>query len=330
MATYSRTTPREAARHPEAGTRHDRALALADGAGRADADARVVSAAGATAPGAALHGRYMSNQLEHEYAALADQLDALEHDIRHARKVSRVAQRPPARTRAASPEPHGEPVVLPDGARVLVRPIEPADGPQLRAGFDRLDAGSRYQRFLAPIDYLSQRQLDYLTRIDHESHEALVALDAATGDGVGIARFVRDASDPTRADVAIVIADRWHGRGVGTLLANRLAARARAVGVTSFTARMLAGNRAGRRLVERVGQEIRQREDGGAIVLTAQAREHTQPAPEPPARAAPRRSPTHLSSSGCADHHGSSDAVPRGGHRAFSDSSRRTAAGYSL
>ena len=239
-------------------------------------------------PGAALHGRYMSNQLEHEYAALADQLDALEHDIRHARKVSRVAQRPPARTRAASPEPHGEPVVLPDGARVLVRPIEPADGPQLRAGFDRLDAGSRYQRFLAPIDYLSQRQLDYLTRIDHESHEALVALDAATGDGVGIARFVRDASDPTRADVAIVIADRWHGRGVGTLLANRLAARARAVGVTSFTARMLAGNRAGRRLVERVGQEIRQREDGGAIVLTAQTREHTQPVAEPPARAARR------------------------------------------
>ena len=179
-------------------------------------------------------------------------------------------------------------MVLPDGTRVLVRPIEPADGPQLRAGFDRLDAGSRYQRFLAPIDYLTQRQLDYLTRIDHESHEALVALDAATGDGVGIARFVRDASDPARADVAIVIADRWHGRGVGTLLANRLAARARAVGVTSFTARMLAGNRAGRRLVEQVGQEIRQREDGGAIVLTAQAREHTQPVAEPPARAAGR------------------------------------------
>ena len=170
MATISTTgrtlTARRSARPPSRlGTRHDPARSLlADGAGRADADARIVSAAGAAAPRRGVNGRYMSNQLEHEYAALADQLDALEHDIRHARKVSRVAQRPPARTRAASPEPHGEPVVLPDGARVLVRPIEPADGPQLRAGFDRLDAGSRYQRFLAPIDYLTQRQLDYLTR----------------------------------------------------------------------------------------------------------------------------------------------------------------------
>jgi RimJ/RimL family protein N-acetyltransferase len=225
-------------------------------------------------------GRFLSNRVEREYATLADRLDALEHDIRGARRASRRAQRAPGHTRTGRPvpppTPHGEPTVLADGARILIRPIEPADAPQLRAGFDRLDAASRYQRFLTPIGHLTQRQLDYLTRVDHEAHEALVAVDAATGDGVGIARFVRDGRDPTRADVAIAVADRWQGRGVGTLLAGRLAGRAQAVGVKSFTARMLTGNRAARRLVEQTGRRIREHDDGGAIVLSAEAQERSR------------------------------------------------------
>jgi GNAT superfamily N-acetyltransferase len=228
-------------------------------------------------PASGWHGRYLTNQVERGYAAMSEQLEALEQDIRHARRLARRAPGPDhgARQRP-QPGPHGEPALLPDGTRVLVRPIEAADAPQLQAGFDRLDASSRYQRFLAPIPYLTQRELDYLTRVDHVTHEALVAIDAATGEGIGIARFVRDASDPARADVAVVVDDRWHGRGVGTLLADRLAGRARAVGVTSFTARMLAGNRAGRRLVEHVGDEIHEHEDGGAIVLATRMREAVQ------------------------------------------------------
>ena len=243
-------------------------------------------------PARAAHGRYMSNDLEREYARRADQLDALEQDIRRARKAA--ARTRPAR-REPPPAPHGEPALLADGTRILIRPIEVGDAQELRAGFGQLGIGSRYQRFLAPIAYLTQHQLDYLTQVDHETHEALVAVDAVTGEGIGVARFVRDARDPERADVAIVVADRWQGHGAGTLLAERLAARARMVGVKSFTARMLAGNQAARRLVERVGHDIREREDGGAIVLTAQPREHVPAADEPAiqASAEPRASIRH-------------------------------------
>ena len=200
-------------------------------------------------PTPAAHGRYMSNRLEREYAVRARSARGPRagHPPRAQGlpRSTRGAGRARTTKRAA---PHGAPACLPDGTRVLLRPIEPADAPQLRAGFDHLDAASRYQRFLTPVAYLTDRQLDYLTHVDHKMHEALVAVDAVTGEGIGIARFVRDARDPARADVAIVVADRWRGRGVGTLLADQLAARARALGVTSFTARMVAGNRAGRRL----------------------------------------------------------------------------------
>jgi RimJ/RimL family protein N-acetyltransferase len=235
-------------------------------------------------PAAAWHGRYLANQVEREFAAMTERLDALEQDIRRARRAACGAPRSQG---APAPPPHGDPARLPDGTRLLVRPIEPEDAPQLRAGFKRLDAGSRYQRFLAPIPYLTQRDLDFLTRVDHEMHEALVAIDARTGEGVGIARFLRDPREPARADVAIVVDDRWHGRGVGTLLAGRLAERARAVGVTSFTARMLPGNDAARRLVERVGDDVRAREESGTIVLSA--RERALPRLEAPAPAPARR-----------------------------------------
>ena len=38
----------------------------------------------------------------------------------------------------------------------------------------------------------------YLTDVDHHDHEALAAIDAATGEGVGVARFVRCATGRTR------------------------------------------------------------------------------------------------------------------------------------
>jgi len=236
-------------------------------------------------PARAAHGRYMSNDLEREYATLADQLDALEQDIRRARRTSRRAQ---AQRREPPPAPHGEPARLADGARILIRPIEAGDAQELRRGFDRLSAGSRYQRFLAPIAYLTQDQIDFLTHVDHTTHEALVAVDASTGEGVGIARFIRDERDFTRADAALVVADGWQGRGVGTLLAERLAARARTVGVKSFTARMLAGNHAARRLVKQLGETIHEREVEGAVFFTTRVCEHAAPVAAPPQHVAKR------------------------------------------
>jgi GNAT superfamily N-acetyltransferase len=121
---------------------------------------------------------------------------------------------------------------LRDGARIEIRPIRPDDRAELAAGMERLSHGSRYRRFLSPADELSEQELDYRTRVDHHDHEALVARDPESGEGVGVARFVRSASDPEAAEFAVPVADDWHGRGVGTVLllarsasGNRRAAR---------------------------------------------------------------------------------------------------------
>lgn len=133
-------------------------------------------------------------------------------------------------------------VRLRDGATVVLRPIRASDRDRLVEGFAHLSPESRYHRFLAPIEELSEPMVRYLTEVDHHDHEAIVAVDPLTGAGVGVARFVRLPDRPETAEAAVTVADEWQGRGVGTLLLAALSERARDEGIRTFTAMMLAAN----------------------------------------------------------------------------------------
>jgi GNAT superfamily N-acetyltransferase len=135
-----------------------------------------------------------------------------------------------------------ETVELRDASQILVRPIEPEDRERLHRAFHRLSPESRYRRFFAPLTDLSERDLSYLTEIDHHDHEALTALDPASEEIVGVARYVR-GEEPHLAEASIVVADDWQHRGVATALLERLAPLARDAGVTHFVALVLSENR---------------------------------------------------------------------------------------
>jgi GNAT superfamily N-acetyltransferase len=138
----------------------------------------------------------------------------------------------------------GELVELRDGGRVRIRPVRSDDKARLVEAFDRLGDASRYRRFLGYKKELSVAELAMLTDIDHHEHEALAALDAETGEGVGVARFVRDRGRPEVAEAAVTVVDDWQGRGLGRVLVSRLAGRAREEGIREFTATLLTDNRA--------------------------------------------------------------------------------------
>jgi RimJ/RimL family protein N-acetyltransferase len=134
-------------------------------------------------------------------------------------------------------------IQLRDGTVLDVRPVEPEDRDLIRRGFERLSPESRYRRFLSPVPKLHDRMLTFLTEVDHRDHEALLTLDAPTGEVVGLARFVRLQSDPASAEVAVTVVDDWQRRGLGTALLHALADRAREESVMRFTGVALAENR---------------------------------------------------------------------------------------
>jgi RimJ/RimL family protein N-acetyltransferase len=139
------------------------------------------------------------------------------------------------------------------GEDLLVRPITAKDAAELIAGFRRLSVRSRFQRFFTAAPNLRAREAAYLTQIDHHNHEALVAIVPATGDIVGVARFIRSSTDPTSAEIALTVADWWQGRGLGGELLRHLVERAREEKITRFTADLLTGNRAMLALISQVG-----------------------------------------------------------------------------
>lgn len=149
----------------------------------------------------------------------------------------------PATYRAA-PGEWSRTVQLRDGTPMLLRPLRAEDRWRLVEGLKRLSPASRYLRFHADIDELSDEQLTYLTDIDHVDHEAIVGLDLDRRDrpGVGVARYIREPYEPTVAEAAITVADEYHGLGAGTVLLGALANRARSNGVEVFRSYVLASN----------------------------------------------------------------------------------------
>jgi nucleotide-binding universal stress UspA family protein/L-amino acid N-acyltransferase YncA len=157
-------------------------------------------------------------------------------------------------------------ITLQDGARVTLRPITPADKPLLAASFERLSEESRYRRFFTSMTKLSAAQLDYLVDVDHHDHEAIVAVDPDSGEGLAVARYIRSKEDAEAAEVAVTVVDDWQGRGLGRALLDRLTYRARREDVRRFTALVQSDNRASLGLLAGIGDTTR-RYDSGVVEL---------------------------------------------------------------
>ena len=173
---------------------------------------------------------------EREFAILVGELRALGKDIAIARAASAKAQAPmglSAHREPPAPRLSGERTRLPDGAEIVIRPIEANDAPLLQLTLGHLSALSRYRRFREPVDHFSTRELDELTHADHRTREALVALDP---------------------------------------VASEERARRPGVGLERFTATTLVGSEDARQLLAHVADPVSEHREGGIVEITARLR----------------------------------------------------------
>jgi RimJ/RimL family protein N-acetyltransferase len=161
-------------------------------------------------------------------------------------------------------------VPLRDGGSVHLRPIRPDDAPRLQAFHGRLSRDSIFMRFFSPLPVLTDERAAYFAIIDYDRRLAIVAIERAGEDQliVGVVRYdridVKSAADD-RAELALIVEDRVQHHGIGTILFWALVDAARARGVNTFIAEVLAENRRMLNLLRESGLPIRQRRAGNAI-----------------------------------------------------------------
>jgi RimJ/RimL family protein N-acetyltransferase len=164
-------------------------------------------------------------------------------------------------------------VELRDGTKALIRPLDTGDRERLKEGFESASAESLFMRFLSPRPRLSSSQLTYLTAIDHDRHEALIAVDPRTGQSFGTARYIRSDEHPDTAEFAVGVGDRWMRIGLGTELLRLLVLRAREAGIVSMTGLIHPDNTAIRGLVQKVAGPYKSRFAGsGAVEIVVDLR----------------------------------------------------------
>ncbi len=160
----------------------------------------------------------------------------------------------------------GTEVRLRTGDTVRIRQIRSTDAAELQRAFALMSEESQYQRFLTGTPRLTDSQATYFTAVDHVDHVAYVA--HSTQDAsyiIGVARFIRYASTPGEAELAITVADSWHGLGLATVMLRQLCERAREVGVRRLRAEMMPDNEAMLRLLRSAGM-VDETEEGGRVV----------------------------------------------------------------
>jgi acetyl coenzyme A synthetase (ADP forming)-like protein len=157
--------------------------------------------------------------------------------------------------------------VLKDGGTVRIRPIVPSDSGALQSFVQNMSSQTSYFRFFRVKHELSAEELEAFTALDYKDQMAFVAI--VDGELVGVGRYGLEGGEIGDAvETAFSVADDMQGRGIGTLLVFRIAAYARALGITEFRAFVLADNHAMMRVFRNAGFVLNRDIDQGVYTVT--------------------------------------------------------------
>jgi GNAT superfamily N-acetyltransferase len=130
-------------------------------------------------------------------------------------------------------------VLLRDGRTAHLRPITPSDAEGLVEFYAQVSDQSKYFRFFAPMPRLSERDVKRFTTVDHHDRVAFVMTVAQKIIATGRYDVIEKEYGNTRAEVAFLVQDAHHRRGIAQLLLEHLAQAGRERGVDKFVAEVL-------------------------------------------------------------------------------------------
>ncbi len=156
-------------------------------------------------------------------------------------------------------------LILRDGTTAQIRTAQPEDRDAVRHFFERLSPESRRRRFFSVALPRPELIAALCDTSDPRSTLTLVVTRLHEGDPRVIATGSYLAKDEKTAEVAFAVDDTFQGKGVGTLLLERLALLAVRHGFTRFWAVTHADNQAMRDVFRESGFVVEEKLEGGDI-----------------------------------------------------------------
>jgi GNAT superfamily N-acetyltransferase len=153
--------------------------------------------------------------------------------------------------------------------KVFFRPIKPTDEAMERDFFYSLSDETVYYRFFNIVKAMPHEKIQPFVNIDYREEMAIVALLGEPGDEeiIAIGRFKTDPAD-NLAEVAFVVRDDWHDRGIGTYLMQKLIEIARERSIEGFKADVLGENKKMLHVFHKCGYPIHSKLEDGVYSLT--------------------------------------------------------------
>jgi acetyl coenzyme A synthetase (ADP forming)-like protein len=156
-------------------------------------------------------------------------------------------------------------LILRDGTTASVRLATRHDQEALAAFFQRLSPESLRRRFFSAAQPRPELVASLCDSSDPRSALTLLVTRSTDGQPRIIATASYLAKDEKTAEVAFAVDDVYHGKGLGTLLLERLALLAVRHGFTQFWACTFADNKAMRDVFRDSGYEVEETREGGEI-----------------------------------------------------------------
>jgi acyl-CoA synthetase (NDP forming)/GNAT superfamily N-acetyltransferase len=154
--------------------------------------------------------------------------------------------------------------LLIDGTIVEIRSASPADIDEVRRLHAELSEDSLRMRFFGITKQAGEASAQRICAPPRLGYAALVAV--LNGKIIGIAEYTC-GEDMSEGEVAFVVDESYHRRGVGTLLLEHLAALAMRNGLTRFVAYVLSDNYDMRRVFADAGLNVTSRYEDGTSCL---------------------------------------------------------------
>ncbi len=148
---------------------------------------------------------------------------------------------------------------LADGTIIGTGFVVPQDAERLARGYKKLSLKTKMLRFHYGKNKLSTYEKEYLVNVDNFDHLAIGAVDLDKSYDVGIAliRYIRDKTDPTKAEVALTVIGEYQNKGIGIHLYNEMLEYARKNGIKLLANCVMKENTTMLNILEKFGGEMK-------------------------------------------------------------------------